>query len=309
MTPAQHPRVLRVAASSNPAFNPAFERTREKRRAPLNLGVSRRKDTAVETILAWSLPVVAVGLLIQAFAKLRSPIGHAIATYVAFSILFGCLHFLYYRHSPTSYIVSKDIPIPAAAQAAIDIQKPLEADLKGISILDALLFEMAQPSERPPGPLRFDQQTKHHPRRYPHIDIDTWVRFTLVGPRRDEPVYAAMVRITIAEDYRGIKSGTTEIYRVAAPDSSEVTLEEAQFMNAILGIRKSHIEHVEEMFEPGTMTPALFSLWDFFYFSFSIVGVGEVIPRSTFVRMLVWLQVLCTLVIPITLERLRARDG
>lgn len=276
---------------------------------PLISNVSRRRDTAVETILAWSLPAVAVGLLIQAFVKLRSPIGHAIATYIVFSILFGCLHFLYYRHSPTSYIVSKDIPIPAAAQAANDIQKPLEVDLKGISVLDALLFEMAQVSESPQGPLGFGQQTKNYPRRYPHIDIDTWVRFTPVGPRKDEPVYAAMVRITIAEDYRGIKSGTTAIYRVAAPDSSEVTLEGAQFMNAILRHRKSHVEHIEKMFEPGTMTPSLFSLWDFFYFSFSIVGVGEVIPRSTLVRMLVWLQVLCTLVIPITLERLRARDG
>ena len=122
----------------------------------------------METFFAWVLPFVAVALLIQALTKLRSSVRQAIATYLAFSILFGCIHFLYYRHSPTSYIVSKDVPIPAAAQAAIDIQKPLEADLKRISILDALLLEMAQPSGKPAEPLSFQEQSKHYPRRYPH---------------------------------------------------------------------------------------------------------------------------------------------
>lgn len=263
----------------------------------------------METILAWLLPVVAVGLLIQAFVKLRSPIWRAAATYVAFSMLFGCFHFLYYRHSPTSYIVSKDIPTPATVQAVTDMQKILEDHLPSISILDVLLFEMAQRPENPRGALRFGPLEEDHPHRYPHIHIKTRVKTHFVGPRRNEPVHTAAVIVAIKEDYRGIKSGTTRTYEVASRNSQIINLEDAQFMEAILNIRRSHVERIEKMFEPGTMTPALFSLWDFFYFSFSIVGVGEVIPRSTSVRMLVVLQVLCTLVIPITLQSLRARDG
>ena len=151
------------------------------------------------------------------------------------------------------------------------------------------------------GPLVFDDQTRHYPLRYPTVDVDTWVTTRWVGPKRDDPTYSAKAKLSFTNDYRGIKTGSVATLLIATPSDPTLRLEEVQFARRIVEIRGNFAEDVNKLFQPGTATPILFSLLDFFYFSFSMLGVGEIIAAKQPVRLLALTQILCTLVIPLAL--------
>jgi hypothetical protein len=141
----------------------------------------------MDTQLAWVLPFFALALLIYAARRLHSRVSRAVVFYVAFSVLFGCVHFLCYRHNPNLYQV-KETEKSSSAEAELDVQEHLESDLTEISVLNALVMQMADSSGKVREALQFNLDHRRYPLRYPNIDIETWVRFTMVGPQRDQPV-------------------------------------------------------------------------------------------------------------------------
>jgi hypothetical protein len=256
----------------------------------------------LDIFLAWTLPLMAVAVLIGAVKRFHSRVVRAIACYIAFSILFGCIHFLLYRHNPTLYQV-KEAQAQSSGQGEISIEPYLEKDLAEISVLDAVILQMGDHPTKFFEPLTFASEPRRYPLRYSTIDLETLIPPPkLVGRNRDQPVYAAIVKVIFVDDYRGIKKGTESSYFVGSPDNDHFRLEEPEFSERILAQRRDLTSKMSALFQPGTIKAINFSLLDFFYFSFSIVGVGEVIPASLLVRAVVYLQILCTVVIPLTLD-------
>jgi hypothetical protein len=255
----------------------------------------------MQSILAWTLPFVAVAVPVEAVRQFRSRVARGIMFYLAFSVFFGCVHFLLYRRNPTLYQV-KEAQVQSATQGEISMEPALEKDLTEISILDAVILQMEDHPTKGLEPLTFTTQPRRYPLRYSTIDIETHIHTTLVGPNRDDPVDSATAKVSFIDDYRGIKKGTERSYSVDSPDEDHLRLEEPEFVQRILAQRRELTSTMSSLFQPGTIHAIEFSLLDFFYFSFSIVGVGEVIPASLLVRALVYVQILCTFVIPLTLD-------
>jgi hypothetical protein len=255
----------------------------------------------METFLAWTLPFVAAAVLLYAARRIRFRVVRAIVFYLAFSLFFGCIHFLLYRHNPTLYQV-KEAQVESSSQGEISIEPRLEQDLTEIAILDAVILQMEDHPTKAFEPLAFTTEPRQYPLRYSTIDVETRIRTALVGPDRNEPVYSAIAKVSFVDDYRGIRKGTERSYSVGSPDKDHLSLEEPEFSNQIIAQRRNLVTSMSALFQPGTIHAVEFSLPDFFYFSFSIVGVGEVIPASSFVRALVFVQILCTFVIPFTLD-------
>lgn len=255
----------------------------------------------MQTLLAWTLPFVAVAVLIGAVRRFGSRVLRGIVFYLTFSVLFGCVHFLLYRHNPTLYQV-KEAQVQSSAQGEMSIEPRLEQDLTETAILDAVILQMSDHATKQLEPLTFTTQPRRYPLRYATIDVETYVHTDLVGPQRDEPVFAAITKVTFVADYRGIKKGVERCYFVGSPDKDYLLLEEPEFSQQIVAQRRYLTMDMRPLFQPGTIHAIEFSLLDFFYFSFSIVGVGEVIPASLLVRALVYVQILCTFVIPLTLD-------
>jgi hypothetical protein len=255
----------------------------------------------MQIFLAWTLPFVALALLRPTVRRFRLKVVRAIAFYIAFSIVFGCIHFLLYRYNPTLYQV-KEAQAQSSGQGEVSIEPRLEKDLTEISILDAVILQMGDHPTKPFESLTFTTEPRRYPLRYSTIDVETIIYTTLVGPDRDQPVYMATATVTFADDYRGIKKGTEQAYPVGYPNKDHLQLEEPEFEQSILAQRRDLTDELSALFQPGTIKAITFSLLDFLYFSFSIVGVGEVIPASLLVRAVVYVQILSTFVIPLTLD-------
>jgi hypothetical protein len=120
--------------------------------------------------------------------------------------------------------------------------------------------------------------------------------------------FNAVAQVDFVDNYRGISKGTKRYYSVALPDKDKVLIEESEFAQRILAIREDYTKDLTALFQPGTTRAKLFSLLDFFYFSFSIVGVGEVIPAGHLLRALVYVQIVCTFVIPIGIDEAKQKS-
>jgi hypothetical protein len=85
----------------------------------------------MQTFLAWTLPFIAVAVLINAVRRFRSRIVRAIVFYLTFSVFFGCVHFLLYPHNPALYQV-KEAQVHSSTQGEISVEPRLEQDLTEI---------------------------------------------------------------------------------------------------------------------------------------------------------------------------------
>lgn len=225
-----------------------------------------------QKLLAWTLPLIALVLLILTFRKCRLKVVRAIACYVAFSVIFGCIHFLLYRYNPALYEV-KEVKAQSAGQGEISIGPNLEAYLTQISVLDALILQMGDHPTKSLEPLKFTTDLRHYPLRYSTIDVETLNNMTLVGPNKDQASYSAAVTVIFASDYRGIAKGTKQVMQVDSPNKDHFQIEEPQSEKQVLAQRRDLANKMSKLFQPGTIKAINFSLLDFLYFSFSIVGL------------------------------------
>jgi hypothetical protein len=255
----------------------------------------------LQTYLAWGLAPLSLFLFVRMLRRVREKLPRVICSYILFSIFFGCVHFLLYRRNPTLYQV-KEAQAQSSAKGEISIEGSLEESLKSISSTNVILLEMAGSRSQSGQPVSFEDPPKNYPSRYPNLDLETRIRTTLVGPERNGPVYTAVARFRFTSDDHGIKKGTEVSYEVGAPDKMSMVLQEAQFIEAIEVYRIGIINRMKKLFEPGSFKAIQFSLIDFFYFAFSIVGVGEVIPATTAIRMLTLVQIVGGFILPLAID-------
>jgi len=261
----------------------------------------------MDTFVASALPVLAIGILISVSRRITSQLVLTSLFYVAFAVIFGCIHFLLYRDNPNFYNV-KDIDVPASAEAVIRVQNSLQSGLTQVSLLDALILKIVEGSQRTSQPLEFTLDHPHsYPLRYPGVDLNTFIRTVMVGPQKDQPVYTAIAHILFVADYRGIAKGADAYYAVGSPTKPNLVISEAAFDRAVLDNRSDYVKAIKGLFQPDKTSPRLFVLTDFFYFSFSITGIGEVTPRVHLIRMLVLVQILFTFLIPVAIDQSRKK--
>jgi hypothetical protein len=251
--------------------------------------------------LAWCLALLA--FIVFQYALRRTPrrLLRVLYCYVLFSIFFGCVHFIIYRYNPTLYQV-KETEAQSAARGQISIDSALNEDIKNISSTNVILLEMAARRPENGQSVTFNDDHKDYPSRYQNLDLETWIHTTLVGPERNDPVYSAVAHFKFLNDDHGIKKGTEAYYGVGVPAKMALSLEEGEFIERIESSRSGTIDHMNRLFEPGSFKAVQFSLMDFFYFAFSIVGVGEVIPASTIIRMLTLVQIIGGFILPLALD-------
>jgi hypothetical protein len=261
-----------------------------------------------ENTLAWIFPVVALVILWGVIADAGSPIGKLVTSFLAFAVVFGCVHFLYYRANPDAYIVSKDLPLPEAVKALVAARESVRDDVEAIAFLDAALLQMnSTPEKINEGMFVFEQSTRTYSNLFPGIEIETTMRtMALVGPKLDPlPVYLPTVSIRFTDTLRGIAQGKKCTFKFDSTEKPSLNMHRIDFDRAMLGIRDNLVEGIESHFQQGSAMPALFSLADFFYLAFSITGVGELIPATTKTRMIVVLQIIFTLTIPFAIDHVK----
>ena len=251
--------------------------------------------------LAWVLiPIVSI-IFVKKVRQLRSRVARAIVCYVSFSIVFGCIHFLIYRYNPSLYQV-KEVQAQSDAKGEKSIETDLNADLKKIAVLNVILLHVGSDVHKPLPPLQIGEASRSYPNRYEKLSVTTHMHVQMVGPNRDEPVYGAQVTFLFTADDRGLSKGTEAGYTVDVPNDPSITMEDAELISALSVVRSNLIDHMNDLFRPGNYRSINFSILDFLYFSFSIIGVGEVIPASQAIRFLVYLQMICIFVIPLAVE-------
>jgi hypothetical protein len=250
---------------------------------------------------AWCLAVLALIFFQYALRRTPKRLLRVLYCYLLFAVFLGCVHFIIYRYNPTLYQV-KETEAQSAARGQISIDSALNEDIKSISSTNVILLEMAASRPENKQPVTFESDHKSYPSRYQNINLETWISVTFVGPQKDEPVYNAVAYFKFLNDDHGIKKGTEASYSAGVPGKMSLSLEEPQFIQQIEASRSEAINHMNKLFEPGSFKAIQFSLVDFFYFAFSIVGVGEVIPASTVIRILTLVQIIGGFILPLALD-------
>lgn len=255
------------------------------------------------TLHAYVLPVLALVALGYIYLHASSTIVHAVATYAAFAVIFGCVHFVIYRHSPILYVVSKDIPNAATVDALSGGQKRFDRLLDEIAFTDVVLVRVSEREPKDDPRLAVAISPRSYAGVVPGLELTTETRMSLVGPRRDIPVYSINVDVRMTSSFRGVNAGARGVYRLASPDSDspDATFPLSELTRLLRDHRRTLVSSLTDVYEKDSMRPALFGLSDFFYFAFSMTGVGEVIPVRTEVRLLVLLQFLLSVVLPVAL--------
>ncbi|MGO9545202.1 MAG: hypothetical protein ACLPPF_10450 [Rhodomicrobium sp.] len=255
----------------------------------------------MELYIAWIIPIFAIAFLIYALNKQGSNIARAIYTYICFALIFGCVHFLIFRYHPDYYIVSKELPIPETISALERTESDIDASFKRITLIDVVLLKLAEPTAQ----TTTFQFSPYKQFEYTVNDVllQTRIRTDFVGPQRQDPAFHALLNATLESNYRGVAANTAGEFYIKSPQNPEFQMSHYELEEYLRSERKRSIEHVRSQYESGRMTPALFSLTDFFYFSFSITGVGELIARARIVRFIALFQILLTVVIPFVLAK------
>jgi hypothetical protein len=264
----------------------------------------------METVLAWALPPFALGLLFGNGGAIKKwhPIPRALAVYLCYAVVFGCIHFLWFRAAPADYALTKDLQKVARIQATQNTEEEYTSLIRDLYLIDIYTLRATSDPSYLSRTIEFSQDNTPYHVDDPIIDVHAHMHVSMVGPRRDDPVYRGILRIALKKDFRGAKEGDTQGFYIPTSGDATTTLVESEVVRFMGETRQRYVSALLDLYAKDSMSPELFSLLDFFYFSVSISGVGELIPATTVGRLLVLLQImLFVFTIPVFLDEMKGR--
>ena len=248
--------------------------------------------------------VVAFLLIKLAFGERRTKTQAVIMLYCSVALAFGGTYYLIYLNDRTQFVFNDGLIRSSDIGASLNSEDDVSRRLGRIHLLDAFLLSFSRDihsdqvfefSVGSSGWKRLDRSFLYRC----HVNVK------MVGPQRDTPVYSSFLDVKTDKATLGLKPDIESQFLVNLPESDRFEMDGGT-LSAYLGTtRVGELESLRDQYVHETAQWQPFHLWDFYYFSFTIVMAADVIAARTPIRLLVVFQILTLLGLVALREELR----
>jgi hypothetical protein len=240
------------------------------------------------------IPIIGWGgslfLISHAFRKSTSKSHALVALYCGVALLFGGCYFVAYQGDRSRFTFADEVLRTSRAKRLIETSPQIDDALKNIPLFDFFISAFVS-SE-------ITKQNFHwsigfgdwHPVG-DRFSVRTYLRAIAVGPQKDQSAYIAFFDIAPTGDAPNF----TRFY-ILGRQSSEFDLSGYDMLSVLKDSRGRMAQSLTSHYDDsGQVAP--FSIWDFYYFSFTIVGAADISATATSMRAIVVLQILAILLL------------
>lgn len=232
--------------------------------------------------------LLGVNLLGRAFKSKKGGVSFFVV-YPSVALVFGTVYFVIYSIDPTSFVFNREISEEERKRGLVFKSENIDRTVLRIQLLDVVIQELLGNNSLD---LAFDSD-RHWTRL--NAPLAVCCRTQVTVSMYDAGQHTAWIDVRLDSAYAGMPTATMETYKLEklfiAPSFA---MPASEFLTHIRQLRQYETHDLANYYVSNTVLFRPFYVWDFYYFSFTIIGAGDIIAAKSFIRLLVILQILMT---------------